>query len=372
MKIDHTQLEKHLKKGYETKDKPLFIWGTTGIGKSETTRKVAEQMAEKENRKFKQWNKLSKDEKHNVVEDIDNYFLFFDLRASQFDPSDLRGLPSLNSHETVEWKIPFWLYAITQKECKAMVFLDELNLAPPSVFSAFYQLINDRALGEVSIGKDVYMVSAGNRLKDKANVNPLPAPLKNRFLHLELTVPNKSGWINWAMENDIDSRVISFIRLQPDLLFKFNPEGEDKAFPTPRTWEYTSDLIREEKDIDFITNLVASAVGQATANQFRGFIKLRDEINLEDYLERPAKVKDLSSPDLKHSLISLTVEKWKEKQTQKLFKKILNLTGYLEDEFGVLLLRLIKKVDPEELKEKAKKVDKWEQISQRYSEYLID
>lgn len=77
--ISHDELWQLIDVAYNKKVS-LFVWGTFGIGKS------------------------------SVVQDYakDNKLEFLDIRISQLEPSDLRGLPSLNNGET-KWLPPSWL-----------------------------------------------------------------------------------------------------------------------------------------------------------------------------------------------------------------------------------------------------------------------
>lgn len=66
-----------------------------------------------------------------------------DIRLSQMEPSDLRGIPFRNE-ELVEWAIPAMLPDQQRHGSEGILFLDEITSAPPSVSAAAYQLILDR------------------------------------------------------------------------------------------------------------------------------------------------------------------------------------------------------------------------------------
>jgi len=72
--------------------------------------------------------------------------------------------------------------------------------------------------------------AAGNRQGDRGVTYAMPAPLANRFTHYEVEV-NLDDWIGWAHSEDIDSRVIAFLRFRPDLLFSFDPLITPSRFP---------------------------------------------------------------------------------------------------------------------------------------------
>jgi MoxR-like ATPase len=100
--------------------RPAFTWGNPGIGKSDLHRRLADDLGRE----------------------------ILDLRASQWDAVDTRGIPHVieRDGETVtRWAIPDIFP--TDPNSTTIIFLDELNSAAPSVQAALYQLILDRKLG---------------------------------------------------------------------------------------------------------------------------------------------------------------------------------------------------------------------------------
>jgi hypothetical protein len=84
LEIDHKELEWVIRKVYETKT-ALFVWGATGIGKSQIVKKVAKDLAEKQNLEFRE------------EEYGEGIFSLIDIRLSEEkDPSNLKGLPYPN------------------------------------------------------------------------------------------------------------------------------------------------------------------------------------------------------------------------------------------------------------------------------------
>jgi hypothetical protein len=69
---------------------------------------------------------------------------------------------------------------------RIILFLDEMNSAAPSVQSAAYQLVLNRKVGTYSLPDNVVIVAAGNREGDKGVTYRMPAPLANRFIHVEM------------------------------------------------------------------------------------------------------------------------------------------------------------------------------------------
>ncbi|MGC9309977.1 MAG: AAA family ATPase [Candidatus Nanoarchaeia archaeon] len=351
--INHKKLKELIKIGYE-KQIPLFIWGAIGIGKSTAVKEMCKGIA--------------KEQKLEFCEDYDkDKFSFIDVRVSQLEPSDLRGLPSMDNGIT-KWLPPSWLPQ--DENSKGVLFFDELNLAVPSIQASAYQLILDRRLGDYKLPKGWVIISAGNRLEDKARVFELPSPLANRFIHIELSVPDKDEWFKWATENNIDSRVMAFIQFKPSMLFKFETDNKDKAFATPRSWEFCSKLINGAEKDDDLNILVSSAVGEGTALEFIAFNKLQRKIDIKDILKNPKKIAEIKELDLKYSVISCLIEEYKK--DKKKLESITNLCEFLEPEFSILILRFMKGSNPTHFKQNIIKCKNWNSLSEKYLKYLKD
>jgi len=358
-KINHNQLGQLIQKSYETKQ-PLFISGTTGIGKSETVRTIAKNIAKEQKLEF------------GEDTDKDGVFGFVDVRISQFEPADLRGLPDLSGGETV-WLPPNWLPK--NPNSKGIIFFDELNLAPPSIQSSAYQIILDRRLGDYKLPDGWVIISAGNRLEDRANVFELPAPLKNRFIHSELKVPTHEEWIDWAVENKVDGRIISFMNFKPQLLFKFDKNTKDMAFPTPRSWHFLSNLLKGEDDEETVELYSSSAVGEGTALEFVAFTKLQKAVDIDDLLANPKKFEAIDDRGLQLSLLGAISEKYRAEierkggNPQNQLEKTLGICQFTPPDFAILLIRLIKKLDKDCVK-RMLKTKSWTVLRKDYEKYI--
>ena len=118
---------------------PVMLWGPPGVGKSQIVAKVA----------------------------ADDSLPLIDIRLSQLEPSDLRGIP-FRVNERVEWAIPSMLPDQDRHGPQGILFLDEITSAPPSVSAAAYQLILDRRLGDYEVPAGWAIVAAGNRQGDRS------------------------------------------------------------------------------------------------------------------------------------------------------------------------------------------------------------
>jgi len=283
--------------------KPVFVWGPPGVGKSDTVRQVAGELS------------------HELI----------DLRAVLLDPVDLRGLPHINGDDKAHWCQPAFLPTNGQ----GILFLDELNAAPPLTQAACYQLVLDRKLGEYTLPEQWAVIAAGNRESDKAVTHRMPSALKNRFIHIDFDV-DLDDWVRWALQANILTEVIAFIRFRPTLLHSFDPTKQEKSFPTPRTWEYVSDLLNAgiPQEIEF--NLIAGAVGEGAAAELAGFLRIyRDLPNPDSILLDPQNSHVPDDPATLYAICGALARKTSDNTAER----IVTYAGRLPAEFSVLLIR---------------------------------
>src|SRR5690606_7736890 len=197
---------------------PVMLWGPPGVGKSQMVAQVAARFS----------------------------VPVIDIRLSQMEPSDLRGIP-FRVGDLVEWAVPAMLPDRERHGPAGILFLDEITSAPPSVSAAAYQLILDRRLGAYQVPEGWAIFAAGNRQGDRGVTYIMPAPLANRFSHYEVE-PSLDDWVTWAYGNGIDERLIAFLRFRPELLFDFDPAHNPVAFPSPRSWEFAHRALQKFGD----------------------------------------------------------------------------------------------------------------------------
>ena len=284
---------------------PTFLWGAPGIGKSSIIRQIAEQ----------------------------SRIGFIDLRLSLMDPTDLKGIPFYDKHEhSAVWAAPSFL----PKEGEGILFLDELNSAPPAVQASAYQLILDRKVGEYELPSGWAIVAAGNRESDRGVVYRMPSPLANRFVHLEMDV-DVNDYKEWAYKSGIDERIIAYIGYKNENLFTFDATKNEKSFATPRSWEFVDKVIKSSMNEKLLLGSVGGAVGHDIAVDFLSFCKVVDRLpDIEAILasgegEYPSDVDVLYA--LSAGLVSKTL------QNEAHVDNLLRYTLELQSEFAVMIVQ---------------------------------
>ena len=285
---------------------PVFLWGPPGVGKSQVVAQVA------------------------AARDLE----LRDIRAVLLDPVDLRGLPRISGEGTAVWCPPGFLPAAGDAS-RGILFLDELNAAPPLVQAACYQLILDRRIGEYCLPDGWTVVAAGNREQDKAVTHRMPSALANRMVHLEFEA-DLNDWAAWAQQSGIRPEVIAFLRFRPRLLHDFDPASAGKAFASPRSWEFLSGILAAGPDPSVEYALFQGTVGPGAAAEFMGFLQVwRDLPTTDSILESPSTALVPTEPAAVYAIC----EALAQKAGPDTMNALVDYAARLPAEFGVLLMR---------------------------------
>jgi AAA domain (dynein-related subfamily) len=290
--------------------RPIYLWGPPGVGKSSLVRQAAAALG----------------------------LGLVDVRATLLDPVDLRGLPRLTK-DTAVWCPPAFL----PRAGEGVLFLDELAQATPLVQAACLQLTLDRRVGEYELPDGWSVVAASNRAEDRAGTHRLITPLLNRFVHLDVDV-SADDWQAWAMTTNVAPEVRAFLRYRPALLFQFDPAAAQRAFPTPRAWQFVSDVLARAP-ADLVHAVVGGCVGDGPAAEFVGFLRLYRELpDLDQVLIRPDAAPIPREPAVLYALVGALVERCRTDAAP--LAAFVRYALRLPEEFGMLALRDALPVNP--------------------------
>jgi hypothetical protein len=295
------------------KKRPIFLWGPPGIGKSD----IVEQ----------------------VTNDLPNSLLI-DIRLSLWEPTDIKGVPYFDSNiGKMVWGAPEELpdEELASLYDHIVLFLDEMNSAAPAVQAAAYQLILNRRVGNYKLPDNVVIIAAGNREADKGVTYRMPAPLANRFVHLELNV-FFDDWLEWAVVNKQHKDVVGYLTFAKQDLYNFDPRSPSRSFATPRSWSFVSELLDDEDaDESTTTDLVSGSVGEGLAVKFMAHRKIAANMpNPTDILK--GAVKELKTKEIS-AMYSLTVslcyelKEASDKNDKDFDKKVNNFLRFSMDNF---------------------------------------
>lgn len=211
------------------------------------------------------------------------------LLGTQIAPEDVSGVPRIVGERSVFCPPRILLPERPEPFC---LFLDELPACAPDVQKAFYSLLLERRLGEHALPPGTWVVSAGNRLQDRALVRAMSSALVNRVTILQVR-HDVDEWLAWAQRSGVRSEIRSFISTVPDALMRPVP-ADPVPFSTPRAWSQLSrafDLAQKAGLLNSETRR-ALAFGRLSPEDAAVFCALADEDigqvhSLDRYLWEP-------------------------------------------------------------------------------------
>lgn len=223
------------------------------------------------------------------------------LFAAQHPPEDFSGALIPDGEGGARQICPLAQVRALIKEGKGIIFLDEINGAPPATQGALQSFIHERVAGDEEIPGRIRIIAAANPADIATGGFALSAPLANRFVHIMDPGPNAREWSTWLMGsskttfqadlNTIEQSIISdwpdvypetqglfagFMEQHGDAVLHKRPDPSDpnssRAWPSPRTWDYatrvwaTSRIL--EKNDSIRDALIEACVGEGATTIF--------------------------------------------------------------------------------------------------------
>lgn len=295
-----------------TGEVPLVV-GESGIGKTALAKKIA-----KEN----DWSLIVID--GNLLKE-----------------GEIGGLPTVESYvvinsngENVEKKTTIYavhnkLREIDEEIAKGrnvLLFIDEINRCEHTVQQELMNLILNREINGYKLDDEVKILAAMNPSSKYGSdfdyqVVDMDAAQENRFVWLNMEADH-TQWINWAIREGIEDKVIEFISTFPEYLHKINDED---VRATPRSYERVSKsytIFKEQKDSiprSVFLNVIKGNVGKVIAEEFISFIE-------SDY----SPLVSYEDIFLEETLNSEIIEKVKNESHTRLYLSAMNILKKLE------------------------------------------
>lgn len=248
-----------------TRKRALFLKGKSGIGKSDCVKQASALLAQH----IPEWKGI------------------IDLRLSQMEPTDLRGIPTEKNGRT-HWLAPSFL---PEEGTAGIILFDEITSAPPSIQAAAYQYILDRCMGEHKIPDGWMIMAAGNMTSDRGVTFQIAAPLLNRMCEVEVATV-LDDFINYAIPAGLKPEIASFLKDRPEFLHKFEGKGAIEPFPSPRSWFAVGDTMDLDLRPEDRIEVFKGDIGYEAATTFEVYLRFWETIpRLDDILAgRPVKL----------------------------------------------------------------------------------
>jgi len=228
--------------------KSVMLVAMHGVGKSSVVKQVAEDLGVK----------------------------FHDVRLSQCEVGDIKGLPYLNEEtKTMEFLKPYWWPR--DPDSKGILFFDELNRASKDVLQAVFEICLDRRLDGEALPEGWRVVSAINATDDYDVVELDPA-LLDRWFYIDFD-PTVKEWISWATKNKLHPAIVDYISQNTEFLDP--PVGNleaGKVYPSRRSWAQFNDTVNglglfDSPDSGLLTQITKGWLGSAVSITFPKFLE---------------------------------------------------------------------------------------------------
>ena len=183
-------------------DKSIMLHAKHGVGKSSVVKQVAEEMSE----------------------ELGKPVGFWDVRLSQCEVGDIKGMPYLDSAKDITrfLKQEWWPRA---QDSHGILFFDELNRASKDVLQAVFEICLDRRLDGEEL-PDGWRVVAAVNSDDDYDVVELDPALHDRWFHIDFD-PSAVEWMDWARSADVHEAVVVAVQSSywPGIVSRIGPDG---------------------------------------------------------------------------------------------------------------------------------------------------
>jgi hypothetical protein len=164
-------------------------------------------------------------------------------------------------------------------------------------------------------------------------------------------------WLEWAEGANLDPRVFAFIKYRPEMLHRFDPKSKEKAFASPRSWEFMSQVLQQMEELkgqhDFNGSgwedesrleFASGIVGREAGTEFVGFLRIMEKlVSIDSILLAPAKADLPKDAAVTYALTYALAER----ADRKNLAAIITYIDRLSKEFGFLFFRRIDQVKPD-------------------------
>mgnify|MGYP004597969899 FL=1 len=257
------------------RQRPIFLMGPPGIGKTDIMNQVAEEM--------------------NIA--VVSYSMSHHTRQSAL------GLPFIADKEyggrkyrTTEYtmsEIIASLYDVMEETGKkeGILFLDEINCVSETLAPSMLQFLQYKVFGRHSIPDGWVIVTAGNPPEYNNSVREFDLATLDRLKRIDVE-PDFGAWWKYAQNQEVHTAVLTYLEIKKDDFYSVETTVDGKEFVTARSWVDLSDMMKlyEEHDIPVNLELIRQYVqNERIARDFSAyydlFYRYRKDYRIDDILK---------------------------------------------------------------------------------------
>ncbi|MBQ6602093.1 MAG: AAA family ATPase [Eubacterium sp.] len=265
-----------------SKQRPIFLYGAPGIGKTAIMEQIAEEL------------------------DISlvAYSMTHHTRQSAL------GLPFIvhkdyqgQSYDISRYTLSEIIASVYEKmessgKQEGILFLDEINCVSETLGPSMLQFLQYKIFGNHQVPEGWVIVTAGNPPEFNRSVREFDVATMDR-LKVMVVEPEYDAWRYYAVQRNIHKAILTFLDIKKDDFYDIQTTVDGKTYVTARGWEDLSEAIYlyEEKGYPVDETLISQylrnnrIVGEFAA-YYELFAKYRNDYHIADILagNAPAEV----------------------------------------------------------------------------------
>ena len=258
------------------------------------------------------------------------------IHAPLMQPEDY-GMPVIHGakRDQLKFVVSAEKFPLEDSDCadEGILLIDELSQADQAGQKILANLLQEREIHGQKLKAGWTIVCTGNKTSDRAGANRILGHLANRMTRVELE-PSLDDWTQWALENEVPTELVAFIRFRPGNLTNYDAKNEINA--TPRAWVegVGARLGVIPKELEF--PVFSGDVGEGPATEFLAFLKIfRNLPNPDTVLMKPKTAEVPKDAATQYAICGALVAR----MTDVNFGRGLEYVRRLPKEFSVLFIK---------------------------------
>lgn len=220
-----------------------------------------------------------------------------------------------------------------------VLFLDEMNMAPPSIMGVLQQMLetrfgDQRFIGNIRMPRNLVVIASVNDAEHTFTVQEIPPTVNNRVVHINVEPDRSREYLESLLilkGLKFHPTVSTFLLSNPDCIYDDSSSQEESLWPSYRSWKSASEMIRVIGE-DSIELAIQSSVGKPMASRFMDWLsdKRRHILNLQSISEQGWKSKEALSDSIEIEAFQTyyLLAQWEPKDQPKTVDEAANIAAF--------------------------------------------
>ena len=220
---------------------------------------------------------------------------------------------------------------------EGILFLDEINCVSETLAPSMLQFLQYKVFGRHQVPEGWVIVTAGNPPEYNKSVREFDVVTMDRLKLLEVE-PDLRIWREYAVEKGIHSAILNFLELKKEYFYCMEMTTKGRSFVTARGWEDLSEILclYEEEQLPVDESLVEQYLhNDKVVREFTAYYdlynKYKKDYRIEEILEGEPSMNAIArakaaSFDERLSLLGMLLER-----VQTAMKDVMAKASYLSD-----------------------------------------